>query len=87
MTPTTSSQEVGTANEVTWTLKAGVHYCFHGKYKLFELKQGLGKWTITMFGTDFIHPVPLDPDQARLFALNRFQDEVQRVCSCLATTK
>lgn len=80
MITTTSSQEVGTENKaegtenrLEWTLKAGVHYCFHGKDKLFELKQGLGKWTITAFGQDFVHAVPLEPDQARLFALRWFK--------------
>jgi hypothetical protein len=87
MTPTPSSQQVGTAlkaegTALNWTLKAGVHYCFHGQYKLFELKEGLGKWTITMFGNDYIHTVRLDPDQAKAFALARFKEEVAKIiCS------
>lgn len=82
MTTTTSSPQVGM--EVNWTLKAGVHYFWCDGYKLFELKQGFGKWTITMFGKDYIHPHPLDPDKAREFALKWFQDEVQKVCGCLS---
>ncbi len=66
-----------------WTLKAGVWYCFVEGYKIFELKQGVGKWTISGLGRVHVHDVALDPEAAKVYALDWFRIEVKVIQQCL----
>ncbi len=71
-------------SNIKWVLKAGVYYCFLNDYKVFELKQGLGKWTITALGRTCVHTVALDPELAKTYALNWFAEECE---ACLKGLK
>lgn len=68
---------------IKWVLKAGVWFCFVDDCKIFELKQGVGKWSISALGRTHLHLVALDPELAKTYALHWFVEECQGILKCL----